>query len=80
MSWTPGPWIVDRWSDQHDCRCVRGDGNVIAGAFYLGGTSTANANAQLIAAAPRMYERIAKLAADGDAEALAILEVIRGHA
>lgn len=36
------------------------------------------ANARLIAAAPRMFDRIALLAADGDLEAIAILESVNG--
>jgi hypothetical protein len=37
------------------------------------------ANARLIAAAPRMYERIAMLAKGGDVEAQAIVEAVNGR-
>ena len=38
-----------------------------------------DANARLIAAAPRMYDRISLLATDGDAESIQIMEQIHGR-
>jgi hypothetical protein len=81
---TPGPWRI---SDLD--RCVvgpvrmlkdRNSGTEIqqmqAVARVSSRTGETAANANLIAAAPRMYERIVKLASDGDAEALAIVEQV----
>jgi len=57
-------------------------GGMVAWVGYTGANfrkpETAKANARLIAAAPRMYDRIAKLAVDGDAEAIEIMEAING--
>ena len=36
--------------------------------------------ARLIAAAPRMFARIERLASKGDAEAISIMEAVNGHA
>lgn len=51
---TPGPWIAKGWSHEHGVSLVMKDSHLIAGAYYLGGTDPALANATLIAAAPDM--------------------------
>lgn len=84
---TPGPWRVGEGGMPSRL-------NVWAGAAYqiaqvkrfpaaddvrqIQADAEAEANARLIAAAPRMYDRIVQLAASGDAEANSILEQING--
>jgi hypothetical protein len=72
MKHTPAPWHSDGvliWAEDH----------VIAQADLAGveyNEEIRQANACLIAAAPRMYDRIVLLASDGDVEAKSILEQI----
>lgn len=74
----PGPWLSEGWSHKRDCSVISARGQAIAGAFYMGGTEQANANARLIAAAPTMYEYIESSASAGCATAKQILEQING--
>jgi hypothetical protein len=55
---TPGPWTVGKWNEAMNCIPIFARGNMIAGAFYLGGTDPANVNARLIAASWNLYEAI----------------------
>lgn len=73
LSHTPGPWRVD---PTHSLCIESNHGNI--GLVNLARAS--KADARLIAAAPRMYELIAKLAKGGDAEAISILESIHASA
>jgi len=86
---TPGPW---KWWDKSTgrperydlCKLIAANGKRIFGGYggegfsAIGKTPEDEANARLIAAAPRMFDRIALLAADGDLEAIAILESVNG--
>jgi hypothetical protein len=50
---TPGPWSTGKWDERTNGRHI--DAATcphIASALYMGGTATADANANLIAAAP----------------------------
>ena len=75
---TPGPWI------QHGTYiiCINEDdetfglGECIATAMYRDDDEEMEANARLIAVAPRMYEYIAFSASNGCIEAIKIMEVI----
>ena len=83
---TPGPWEVADCLMNEDERWVHSSelGGVIAGVWPWGddevGEQQREANARLIAAAPRMYDYISARADTGDAEAVAILEAIHGNA
>lgn len=70
---TAGPWEVQ------GNNIVATKGNVDVAVICYSGehfTGEDKANARLIAAAPTMYEFIAKVSADGSVEAKAILESI----
>jgi len=82
---TPGPWTVGA-SDHNPAQIMSASGSVaqvygvplhilIEDAPEGWGLS----NARLIAAAPRMFARIEALAADGDPEAVAIMEAVNGR-
>jgi len=77
---TPGPWRVypAGSSVPHYQVCDRIVSDVPSGRCLYDGLS--DADARLIAAAPRMYEYIASRAANGCATAKAILESINGDA
>jgi hypothetical protein len=82
--WTPGPWKVFRVESGPNRGKLLGIGDAQAGGVTdaFGGLwrsgKEMDANACLIAAAPTMRDYIAKRAAQGDAEALSILEAIDG--
>jgi len=83
---TPGPWFIPEQESQYGIRVasvhpVRSPGTRsvrTVATVKLGEQDLSNA--RLIAAAPRMFDRIAKLAAEGDAESLAIMEAVNGNA
>lgn len=72
---TPGPWTVGS-----ELRFDRFGGPTIkAGAtvaVVMSGSGHAEANARLIAAAPRMFAVIEKGAVSGDPECIAIVEAV----
>lgn len=72
---TKGPWT---YTNRDGIAEVHGNaGDVLLWEDVEGGEE-AHANARLISAAPRMYDRIVQLAESGDAEANSILEEING--
>lgn len=90
--YTPGPWIARRVDSQEwhidapngdpTLGHVKWSGLAVYGCddFRQGGDIVAEANARLIAAAPRMYAVVERGAKAGDEECLAILEEINGSA
>jgi hypothetical protein len=84
---TPGPWAV---RVEFGVSCIRpadykskGYGSGYAPIAKVIGDKRIGqqeANACLIAAAPRMFDRVYKLAEDGDAEAISIMEEVNGNA
>ncbi|MCS7821924.1 hypothetical protein N0019_26590 [Pseudomonas aeruginosa] len=80
QSHTPGPWEIERYSDG----LIQIVGGIRAVSDHEEHVTTVveavtrgdEANARLMAASPRMYDFIARLAADGDNEAAEILESI----
>lgn len=59
-AFTPGPWKV---GDTYTAGWpVKAGGHIVALAQYLGGTDPAHCNANLIAAAPDLYEALAAMA------------------
>jgi len=90
VRFTSGPWRVEQAAGgwYRNRRTVAAkfysspgvfDGRDIVAEINGPDSDVAEANARLIAAAPRMFERIERLAADGDAESLAIMEVVYGR-
>ena len=84
---TPGPWTVERGSFGVGRYIAGPDGVAIA---RMASNTTPEmmsreragiheANARLIAAAPRMYDFVRRAADAGDTEALAILEAAHGR-
>lgn len=78
---TPGPWRV---GPVDDTRVTAADGSEVA---QIDGDYNEpdlwpimEANARLIAAAPTMADYIRKRAAEGDAEAISIMEAVDGNA
>lgn len=88
LSYTPGPWHVGTAHEDPQFQSVLDERDrCLADISFHKHTDTyypfraeSEANARLIAAAPRMYELIAKLAKGGDAEAISILESIHASA
>lgn len=87
MTHTPGPWFVHPYVNQQGRHNKAKDVGpygvataVVLGPFEQEWDAKAEANARLIAAAPRMYEFVASKASSGDTDALAILEQINGNA
>lgn len=83
QEFTRGPWEVRRNGPYVD----RVGGGTVARAYAEGCAAKTRedkaqelANARLIAAAPRMFDHIAALAAEGDVEAIAIVEAVHGRA
>jgi hypothetical protein len=81
---TPGPWEILRHcnvrANDPDAVGVGSDRGVVADVWKDGVMEKAGeANANLIAAAPTMRSYIETKAADGDAEAIKILEAIDVH-
>lgn len=79
---TEGPWGIKRdWFGSYTVRdyIVAEHGYTVAGVVNSNGYAQNEANAHLIAAAPTMRDYIAKKAAEGDAEAMAILEATHGR-
>lgn len=74
---TPGPWnIYFNSQDDFVIRKMFADGQE---SHVVARCHSGAANARLIAAAPRMYEKIESIARTGDADAIAILEAINGN-
>jgi len=71
---TPGPWKAD------GRLVINGSGDAVAMVNLARAEHAAHCDARLIAAAPRMFDRIAKFAADGDVESIAIMEAVNGRA
>ena len=85
-SFTPGPWFTEDNDRAISSNAVTGIALVNMANIRYGWdgpdfvtASHRAANARLIAAAPRMYEKIESIARTGDAEAIAILEAINGN-
>lgn len=88
---TPGPWraVYDhdmgrvdrvRGADKVDVAVPLSDtADVAVPTWGPRSAAEINANAHLIAAAPRMYDRMVKLADSGDVEATEIVEAIHGR-
>ena len=88
---TPGPWTVAAFDGRAvgapHSHIVGTDGRPVAYASAgrmneadLNGAGEASANARLIAAAPTLYDFVARISQSGDNEARQILEAINGHA
>lgn len=76
QTFTPGPWETSSNAKGQWDVCMEDAGDMIAD---LSGCDNQEANARLIAAAPTMYSYVATQAANGDTNALAILESINGR-
>ncbi len=77
-SFTPGTWETLSFS-QHELQTDFAMVKIGKRVHMVGYSDEDKANARLIAAAPRMYEKIESIARTGDAEAIAILEAINGN-
>lgn len=76
---TPGPWTYDEDASEILSGSEASGWIWIADVAQSVPSGETQANARLIAAAPRMYARIEALAADGDPEAMAIMEAVSGR-
>ena len=76
---TPGPWDASAVGNGAEFE-ITSDGWFVAVAFDgVNGQQNAEANARLIAAAPRMFTVIEAGAKSGDAECVAIVEAVYGR-
>lgn len=80
---TPGPWIfyADLPSVEPNWHIVTTANKmrVLANVHIEPGNDMDKANARLIALAPEMYDHLAKRAAEGDAEAAALIAKAEGR-
>lgn len=76
---TPGPWTL--FYDSRYSSCIAEVGSFVVSAPHeihdWQNDAVEEANARLIAAAPRMFDYIAARAADGDPEATQIMESLK---